>query len=82
MCRQTILGDYDIYQVGAGNSWQRVGFFRHGFEFWRLALIVYRNLEATGWLKWETSFVDKSDMKDVHELITKFQNVNIGEYEL
>lgn len=82
MCRRTVLGDYDIYQVGAGNSWQRVGFFRHGFEFWRLALIVYRNLEATGWLKWDTSFVDKSDMKDVHELITKFQNVNIGEYEL
>lgn len=77
-----MLGDFDVYQVGAGNAWRRVGFFRHCFEFWRFALMVYRQLESTGWLERFDSFMDKDDMSEVHDLITRFQNVNIGEFDL
>lgn len=44
--------------------------------------MVYRQLESTGWLERFDSFMEKDDMTEVHDLIARFQNVNIGEFDL
>ncbi|CEJ86185.1 hypothetical protein VHEMI04032 [[Torrubiella] hemipterigena] len=90
--RQTILSAYDKYHVNPHDSWKRVGFMRHVQEYWRLALVFCRQLESDQAGLSESSTcrsvsvgnrsLDETDMRHVHDLIVKFQHVNLGEYDL
>lgn len=60
---------------------------RYGIEYWRLALIIFRQSElarggeVSGNPHVYTEF-DETNMNQVHDLITKFQDVNLGEFDL
>lgn len=85
--RQAVLGHHEMYRVGPSNAWRRIGFMRYGIEYWRLALIIFRQSElarggeVSGNPHVYTEF-DETNMNQVHDLITKFQDANLGEYDL
>lgn len=57
---------------------------KYVMEYWRLALILFRHNESicNGPKEKILERFDETDMTQVHDLILKFQDVNLGEYEL
>lgn len=60
---------------------------RYSMEYWRLALIVLRESEMARREAGHKdprvySEYDETNMSQVHDLIMRFQDVNLGEYDI
>lgn len=86
--RDAVLGKHELYRVNANEAWKRIGFMRYLMEYWRLALIIYRVIAGKHepcrdlQRKCGVDSFEETEMGHIHDMVQRFQDVNLGEYEL